>query len=110
MWYCVTLVVGGGNDVMMACWNVCRLSHSLSSPQALCRIWRLVINVPGELILDQLSGRDWMSFFMLWSVVVKAAVSWVMVGGWFWGLSGVGGRVSVSRWGASGAFEWWGLR
>ena len=20
-WYCVTLVVGGGNDVIMACWN-----------------------------------------------------------------------------------------
>ena len=61
--YCVTLVVGGGNDAMMACWNVCRLSDSLSSPQALCRSWRLVISVPEELLLAQLSGRDLMSFF-----------------------------------------------
>ena len=81
VWYCVTLVVGGGSDVMMACWNVCRLFDSLSSPQALCRSWRLVINVPEVLLLDQLSGRDWMSFFMLWSLVVRAAIRWVMVGG-----------------------------
>ena len=53
-------MVGGGSDVMMACWNVCRLSYSLSSPHALCRSWRLV---PEGLLLDQLSGRDWMSFF-----------------------------------------------
>ena len=81
MWYCVTLVVGGGCDVMMACWNVCRLSDSLSYPQALCRSWRLVINVPEELLLDQLFGRDRMSFLMLWSLVVRAAIRWVIVGG-----------------------------
>ncbi len=80
VWYCVTLVVGGGNDVMMACWKVWRLSDSLSSPQALCRSWRLVINVPVELWLDQLSGRDWMSCLMLWSSVVRAAMRWVIVG------------------------------
>ena len=34
-WYCVTFVVGGGNDVMMACWKVCRLSVSFSSPHEL---------------------------------------------------------------------------
>ncbi len=62
VWYCVTLVVGGGADVIMACWNVCKLSDSLSSPQALCKSERLVISVLDELILDQLSGRDWMSF------------------------------------------------
>ena len=32
MWYCVTVAVGGGVDVIMACWNACRLSDSLSSP------------------------------------------------------------------------------
>jgi hypothetical protein len=64
VWYCVTLVVGGGNDVMMACWNVCRLSDSLSSPQALCRSWRLVISVPVALLLDQLFGRVWMRDLM----------------------------------------------
>ena len=36
-------------------------------------------------------------FFMLVSLVVRAAVRWVMVGGWFWGLSGVCVRISVSR-------------
>jgi hypothetical protein len=29
---CVTVVVGGGIDVMMAYWNALRLSDSLSSP------------------------------------------------------------------------------
>ncbi len=33
VWYCVTLVAGGGSDVMMACWNVCKLSDFLSSPR-----------------------------------------------------------------------------
>ena len=56
VWYCATLVVGGGSDVMMACWNVCKLSDSLSSPQALCSSWRLVIRVLVGLILDQLSA------------------------------------------------------
>ena len=42
---------------------------------------RLVINVPVALLLDQLSGRDWMSFLMLWSSVVRAAMRWVIVGG-----------------------------
>ena len=32
----MTIAVGGGNDVMIACWNDWRLSASLSSPQALC--------------------------------------------------------------------------
>jgi len=33
--YYVTVVVGGGIDVMMACW---RLSDSLNSPHALCKM------------------------------------------------------------------------
>ncbi len=81
VWYCVTLVAGGGSDVMMACWDVCKLSDSLSAPQALCSSWRLVIRVHVELILDQLSGRDWVIFLILWSLVVRAAKRWVMVGG-----------------------------
>ena len=56
VWYCVTLVVGGGSVVIMACWNVCRLSDSLCSPQALWRSCRLVISVPEGLMHDQLSG------------------------------------------------------
>jgi hypothetical protein len=48
MWvvYWVTVVVGGGIDVMMACWNDWRLYDFLSSPQALCSSCRLVTDEP----------------------------------------------------------------
>jgi hypothetical protein len=32
VWYCVTLIVGGGIDVMMACWDAWRLLDSFLSP------------------------------------------------------------------------------
>jgi hypothetical protein len=44
--YCVTVIVDGGIDVMMAYWNAWRLSYSLSYSQALCKSWRFVINEP----------------------------------------------------------------
>jgi hypothetical protein len=56
-WYCVTVVVGGGNVVSIVCWNVWRLSAYLSSPQALCRSCFLVTRVPVALWSVQLFGR-----------------------------------------------------
>ena len=47
--YCVTVVVGGSIDVMMACWNALRLSDSLSSPHAHCSSRRLVTSEPFSL-------------------------------------------------------------
>ena len=44
--YCVTVLVGGGMDVMMACWNACRLFDSLSTPHEFCSSCRLVISEP----------------------------------------------------------------
>ncbi len=37
MWCCVTVAVIGGIDVIMACWNACRLSDSLSPPMCIVR-------------------------------------------------------------------------
>ena len=48
-WYCVTFVVGGGNDVIMACWKDWRLSASFSSPHELCISCLLVTSVPTAL-------------------------------------------------------------
>ena len=56
-WYCVTVVVGGGNVVSMVCWNVWRLSASLSPSQVLCRSCFLVTRVPVALWSVQLFGR-----------------------------------------------------
>jgi len=104
VWYCVTLVVGGGIVVIMACWNVCRLSDSLCSPQALWRSCRLVINVPVGLMLDQLYGRVCMSSLMLVSLVVSAAMRWVMDEVWFGGTSGFGVTMTFPSGWAFGVF------
>ncbi len=48
-WYCVTLLLGGGNDARMACWKDWRLSASFSSPHVLCRSCLLVISFPAAL-------------------------------------------------------------
>ena len=56
-WYCVTVAVGGGNVVSIVCWNVWRLSASLSSPQVLCRSYFFVIRVPVALWSVQLFWR-----------------------------------------------------
>jgi hypothetical protein len=47
--YWVTVVVGGGIVVRMACWNAWRLSDSLTSPHALCSSCRLVTSDPRSL-------------------------------------------------------------
>ena len=47
--YFVSLVVGGGSDARMACWNAWRLSDSLSSPQTLWSRCLLVMRVPRSL-------------------------------------------------------------
>ncbi len=44
MVYCAIVLVGGGMDVMMACWNAWRVSDSLSSLHAFCSSCRLVIS------------------------------------------------------------------
>ena len=49
VWYCVTVAVVDGIDVMIACWNAWRLSDSFSSPQTLCKSCCLVISVPTAL-------------------------------------------------------------
>ena len=49
VWYCVTFVVGGGNDVIMTCWKDWRLSASFSPPHVLCRNFLIVISVPAAL-------------------------------------------------------------
>ena len=49
VWYCVTFVVVGGNDVIMACWKDWRLTASFSSPHELCISCLFVISVPASL-------------------------------------------------------------
>jgi len=67
--YCVTVVVGGGIDVMMACRNAWRLSDSLCSPHALCSSCLVVTSDNFSLWFDQSFGRVWMSVLM-WSSLV----------------------------------------
>ncbi len=47
--YRVIVVVGGGIDVMMACWKAWRLSNFLSFPHALCNSFLLVTSEPFSL-------------------------------------------------------------
>ena len=47
-----------------------------------------------------------MSDLMLWSVVVRASVRWVIVGVWLWGLVVVGGGSSVCGLRASDGDVW----
>ena len=81
-WYCVTFVVGGGNDAMMACWNDWRLSVSLSSPHEPCMSWFFVIGVPVALVPDHRSGSCCMSFLMWVSFLGSASMSCSIVGIW----------------------------
>ncbi len=47
--YWVTVVVGGGSVVRMACWEDWSLSESVCSPHVQCRSCRLVNSVPWSL-------------------------------------------------------------
>jgi hypothetical protein len=93
VWYCVTFVVGGGSDAMMACWKEWRLSASFSSPHVLCRSCLLVISVPVELYPDQWSGSCCMSALMWWSVVDSASMRCSMVRVVVWVVGAVEGEV-----------------
>ena len=79
VWYWVTFVVGGGSDVIMACWKDWRLSVSFSSPHVLCRSCLLVISIPAALYPDQWSGSCCMSALMWWSFVGSASMRCSMV-------------------------------
>ncbi len=96
VWYCVTFVLGGGSDVMMACWKDWRLSASFSSPHVLCRSCLLVICIPVALYSDQWSGSCCMRALMWWSFVGNASIRYSMVGILFWvvGAAGRGGLTS----------------
>ena len=115
-WYCVTLVVGGGNDVIMACWNVWRLSASLCPPHALCRSCFFVIWAPMALLPDHVFGSWWMSVLMWWSFVDRASMRWGDCG-WVvlrWRVGGSGGRVTLFRfacfcWGDVKGILWGGM-
>ena len=95
MWYCVTVVVGGGMSVMIACWNVWMLSDSLCSPQAHWESSRLVTNMPRAMWSDQSPGSVCMSALMVWSAVVSASMSSTIVCGCCGGLVFVEGRLEV---------------
>ena len=78
VWYCVTMVVGGGMAVMIACWNVWMLSDSLCSPQAHWVSCRFVTSMPRVLWADQSSGSVCMCALMVRSSVVSASMSWAI--------------------------------
>ena len=63
--YCVMLVVGGGINVIMACWKACRLSDYVNLPHEHCSNCVLVTSDPLLLLASQLSGRDCISV-LIW--------------------------------------------
>ena len=63
--YCVTVVVGGGINVIMACWKACRLFDSLNSPHVQCINCSLVTSDPLLSMASQVSGRDCISV-LIW--------------------------------------------
>ena len=92
-WYCVTLVLGSGNDVIMVCWKDWRLSASFSSPQAHCKSCCLVIRFPVAFRSDQPFGSCWMRALIWWSLFLRASMSCDIVGDW----SCVEGSVVLDR-------------
>jgi len=76
--YWVTVVVGGGSVVWMACRKVWRFSDSSSSSHALCDSCRLVTGNPRSLWTAQSLGRDWMRVLIYWSCVFSASTRWVI--------------------------------
>jgi hypothetical protein len=77
--YWVTVVVGDGSSVKMACWNDRRLSDSLSSPHVHCNRCRLVTCDPRSLYAAQSSRRVYIRVLMCLSWVFKASKRWVIL-------------------------------
>ena len=108
MWYCVTVVVGGGMAVMIAWWNVWILSDSLCSPQAHWVSCLLVTSMPRALWSDQSSGSVCMSALMVWSDVWSASMSWEIVCGCCRRLGSEGGGMGVFQGRSVCEYVWWG--
>ena len=88
--YWVTVVVGGGIEVMMACWNEWRLSDSVCEPHVQRSNCALVMVVPLSLQACQSAGSCSMVFLICWSVPVSESVRCVIVG-CCWEVMGGGG-------------------
>ena len=98
--YCVTVWLGGGCDVRLACCNVWRASASLSSPHELH--WSIVLlsGVPLWFMASHVMGRWFIRVHILSSDEFKAFTSWLKS---VCGLGCVSGCVGV-RHGVIGAY------
>ncbi len=77
--YWVTVVLGDGSVVRMACWKGWRLSESVCSPHVRCRSCRLVNSVPWSLYVVHLSGKASIWVLSWWALDVRVSTRWVIV-------------------------------